>query len=148
MDHRLHVDYLAKFSVPNSHDIASFDSSLKGFEIACHALLHYDHFLSAVASFGAAPQRLRRIESRKYSVVEARIFLPMAVSQSTSCPFGQGVGGQAQAQVRSAASQSHDNFVNRRVAMPRGIGVSFEVGMGVSRSHDWRSMHLGPGHPR
>ena len=24
----------------------------------------------------------------------------------------------------------------------------FEMGMGVSRSQDWRSMHLGPGRPR
>ena len=49
-------------------------------------------------------------------------------------PFGQGVGGQVQAQVGSDASQSHDNLVNSSVAMPRGIGARFEVGMGVSRS--------------
>ena len=48
---------------------------------------------SAAASSGAAPKRLHQIEPRKY------------------------VGGQTQAQVRSAASQSHDNLVNRRVAM-------------------------------
>ena len=30
----------------------------------------------------------------------------------------------------------------------RGIGACFEVGMGVSRSQGWRSMHLGLGRPR
>ena len=34
-----------------------------------------------------------------------------------------------QAQVGSVASQSHDNLVNRSVAMPRGIGAYIEVGM-------------------
>ena len=40
---------------------------------------------SAAASSGAASKRLRQIEPRKYSAVEARIFLPMVVGCSTSC---------------------------------------------------------------
>ena len=40
---------------------------------------------SAAASSGAAPTRLRQIEPRKCSAVEARIFLPMAVGCSISC---------------------------------------------------------------
>ena len=51
--------------------------------------------------------------------------------------------GQMQAQVGSAASRSHDNLVNCSVAISRGIGACFELGMGASRSQDWRSMHLG-----
>ena len=43
----------------------------------------------------------------KYSAVEARTFLPIAVGCSISCHSDKGVGGQRQAQVRSAASQSH-----------------------------------------
>ena len=58
-------------------------------------------------------------------------------------PFGQGVGGQIHAQVGSAASLSHDNLVNCSIAIPRGNGACFELGMGASRSQDWRSMHLG-----
>ena len=39
---------------------------------------------SAAASSGAAPKRLHLIEPRKYSAVEACIFLPMAVGCSIS----------------------------------------------------------------
>ena len=40
---------------------------------------------SSAASSGAASKSLRQIEPRKYSAVEARIFLPMVVGCSTSC---------------------------------------------------------------
>ena len=40
---------------------------------------------SEAASSGAASKRLRQVEPRKYSAVEARIFLPMVVGCSTSC---------------------------------------------------------------
>ena len=40
---------------------------------------------SAAASSGAAPKSLHQIEPRKYSAVESRIFLPMAVGCSISC---------------------------------------------------------------
>ena len=40
---------------------------------------------SAAASSGTAAKRLHQIEPRKYSAVEARIFLPMAVGCSMSC---------------------------------------------------------------
>ena len=93
---------------------------------------------SAAASSGAAPKRLHQIELRKYSAVEARIFLPMASAARYPA-----------IQTRRGRSNTITSWVvNHSVAMPRGIGVCFEVCMGVSRSQDWRSMHLKPGCPR
>ena len=89
-----------------------------------------------------------RLRLNRGSTLEARVFLRHGRQLLDILPFGQGLEGHIQAQVGSAASQSHDNLVNRSVAMPRGIGASFEVGMGVSRSQDWRSMDLGLGRPR
>ena len=65
--------------------------------------------------------------------------LAMAFGCSTSCNSDEAWEVKC-----TAAPQSQDNLVNRRVAMTRGIGACFELGMGVSRSQDWRSMHLGP----
>ena len=54
------------------------------------------------------------------------------------------MGGQIQAQLRSAASQSHDNLTNRRVAMPRGSGARFEVKRAFSRDRFHRLHWDGP----
>ena len=60
---------------------------------------------SAAASSGAAPKRLHQIEPKKYSAVEARIFLPMAVGCSISCHSDKAweVNYKPQSQVRRLA---------------------------------------------
>ena len=102
----------------------------------------------SAAVLSGAPKRLHQIDPRKYSAVEARIFLLVAVGCSMSCHSDKAWEVNYKRQVGSAASQSHDNLVHSSVATPRGIGPCFGVGMGVSRSQDWRSIHLGPGRPR
>ena len=83
------------------------------------------------------PVQLPRLAPRPRGLNRGSALLSKLVS---SCPLPSAARYPAisdkawevkkQAQVRSAASQSHDNLVNRGVAMPRGIGACLQAGMG------------------
>ena len=73
-------------------------------------------------SFGATPKRSHRVEPKKYSAVDQSF--PRAPSSWPS--LWPSPWASLQAQVGPTTSQSHDIWVNRSVAMPRGIGACFE----------------------
>ena len=101
----------------------------------------------APAPRATPPSAAAQIEPRKFSAVEAHISLPMAVGCSISCHSDKACEAKYKHKFGPPRSRT---ITWSTAALPFHVALAhvFQVGMGVSRSQDWRSMHLGPGRPR